>query len=281
MALAGIPSISQPAQALSDLALVTPILSPAYGPISDDGQSIGPSLMFDFEGENSVILKSDITDQFIEDNTSVQDQIALKPEMVTVHGFKGELANTFPAGLPPATQVQAILGAIGAFQPGFSKSATNVINGVAQDYQAVTSAVNGAVSAWSTINGGLTETVIASGGILATGAVQTKQQLIFSQFYGYWRNGVLFTVQTPWAIFSPMAIEEIKFTQDEKTNTITDVFITFKMMRFVSTSPNNGPQSTGRAQNQSAPLTQNGSASLTQAQNIVSQLKTQSLIPGA
>lgn len=273
MAVAGIQNaISQPAQALSNLALVTPILTPSYGPIgsseSNFGTSLGPALQFDIEGENKVTLKSDIPDEYLEDNTSESDNIALKPAMVTVHGFKGELANTFPSFLPPASQVQAILGAVGAFSPSFSVSAQNTINGAAQTYQAVQAAVNGAVTAWNSITGGQNQTVISSGGILAVGATQNKQQMIFAQFFGYWFNKTLFAVQTPWATIIPMAIEEITFTQDEKTNTITDVFITFKQIRYVSTFNTSSIVPTGRAANQSAPLTLNGSASLTPTADI-------------
>ena len=163
--------------------------------------------MFIYEGENAVNLASDITDHYIETNSSVQDHIALKPERITVHGFIGELTNTFPPFLPPSTQVQAILGAIGAFAPGFSQSASNVINDAFQAYQAVSSAVNGAVGAWNTVNGSETQTFIGSQGISALGSNQTKQQLMFSQLYGYWSlplKGLapaLFHVQTPWAIF--------------------------------------------------------------------------------
>lgn len=272
MAIAGIPSLSQAARGLSNLALVTPLLTPSYGPISSDpnsfGTVLGPSLAFDYEGENVVVLNSEITDHFLESNSTVSDNIALKPERITVHGFKGEVANNLPSFLPPLTQVMSILGAIGEFAPGFSKSATNVIAEATQAYQAAQNAVNGAVSAWNSITGGQSETVVSSSGIVSLGANQTKQQLIFSQFYGYWSSQIagnpptLFTVQTPWAIFTPCAIEEMRWVQDEKTQTVTDVFITFKMIRFVSTGTVQSQQVAGRAVSQYAPSIQNGSASL-------------------
>lgn len=281
MAIAGIPSLSQAARGLSNLALVTPLLSPAYGPISSDpnsfGQSLGPSLMFDYEGENVVQLESEITDHFIENNSSVSDNIALKPERITVHGFKGEVSNSFPAFLPPSTQVMSTLAAIGQFAPAFSQSAMNVINGAAQAYQAVQNAANGAVSAWNSVTGQSAQTTIGSAGITALGANQTKQQLIFSQFYGYWsaqlagRPPVLFSVQTPWAIFIPCAIEGMRWVQDEKSQEITDVSITFKMMRFISTGILQPLQQTGRAVNQYAPTTQNGSASLKPGPSVAAQ----------
>lgn len=270
--LAGVPAISQIAQGLSNLTLVSPLLSPQYGPIDIDGNSLGKALVFDYEGENTIKLQSDITDHFIESNSTVQDNIALRPEKITVHGFKGEVSNLFPGFLPPATQVFAVLGAVGAFAPEFSQSAMNIINEANQAYQATNNAINGAVTAWNTITGDNGNTVITSGGISAVGANQNKQQLLFAQWYGYWRSRALFNVQTPWALFTPCAIEDLTPVQDEKTQELTDFFITFKMMRFVTTQKLNGPQAGGRAINQYSPTTQNGNASLKTVPGLTDQL---------
>lgn len=279
--IAGVPFLSQAAQGLANLALVTPLISPSYGPISSDpnsfGDSLGPTLMFDYEGENTVVCQSEITDHVIETNSTISDNIALKAEKITVHGYKGELTNAFPSFLPPLAQVNAVLGAISQFAPEFSKSATNVINGAAQAYQAAQGAVNGAVSAWNSITGQSQQTVIGSQGIDSLGTNQTKQQQIFSQFYGYWASQLagnpptLFIVQTPWAVFIPCAIEEMRWVQDEKTTEITDVTITFKMMRFVSTGKLQAPQATGRAVDQYSPTSQNGAASLKSAPSVLGQ----------
>lgn len=251
-----IPGLSQAAAALSNLTLVTPLLSPGYGPIDQNGNSLGDPLIFDYEGENVFELKSEITKNFIQTNSSVQYHIALNPEAITVHGFKGELSNLFPPGLPPATQVNAVLGAVGAFAPGFSVSAMNVINEANQTYTAISNAVKGAVNAWNSIVNGT--------------PTQTKQQQMFAQFYGYMTqqltNGlppVLFNVQTPWAIFSPCAISGLRAIQDEKTNTMTDFFLTFEKLRFTQVLSLDALQAAGRAITQYAPNVNNGSASLT------------------
>jgi len=53
-------------------------------------------------------------------------------------------------------------------------------------------------------------------------------------FYGYWQSRTLFTVQTPWAIFQDMAIQNLRAIQDDSTRMITDFEITFKMLRFAA-----------------------------------------------
>lgn len=47
--------------------------------------------LFDIDLNEIVELQSEITDYFVENNTSVQDHIALKPETVTLHGLIAEL----------------------------------------------------------------------------------------------------------------------------------------------------------------------------------------------
>ena len=50
--------------------------------------------LFDIELDQKVELQSDITDSYVENNTAVQDHIALKPEMVTFRGSVAELVST-------------------------------------------------------------------------------------------------------------------------------------------------------------------------------------------
>lgn len=56
--------------------------------------------LFDIVGDETIDLESEITDHFVENNTAIQDQIALRPEIITVSGIVAELTN---AGLakPP------------------------------------------------------------------------------------------------------------------------------------------------------------------------------------
>ena len=250
-----IPGLSQAAAGLSNLVLVTPLISPNYVPTDQNNNSIGPQWMFDYEGENVFELKAEVTKNFIQTNSSVAYHIALKPEIVPVHGFKGEVSNLFPPGLPPATQVNAVLGAISAFAPGFSVSAMNVINEANQSYQAINNAVNGVVNAWNSLVNGT--------------PMQTKQQQMFSLLYGYMTQQlqglppVLYRVQMPWGVLITMALTGLRAIQDEKTDTITDFFLTFEKLRFTEVNTLAVLQATGRAVTQYAPNVNNGSASLT------------------
>src|ERR1700677_3886574 len=97
---------------ISNLLLASPQTTQGYQPQNVPSSTglisllQGPSsLLFHYEGEQTATLSSDITDNFIEDNTAIQDQIALKPVTITTHGFIGELNNVPPAGLGSLLQL--------------------------------------------------------------------------------------------------------------------------------------------------------------------------------
>lgn len=238
--LSGIANATTAAGALFGLILVSPQKTTGYQPQNfpswtNDTSALPPSILFNYEGEQTATFTSDITDHFIEDNTSVQDQIALKPIMVTTQGFVGELNTVAPVGLQTLKVVAEKLVSIGAYTPEISTTAQIAYNEAFFAYQLGASAVTTAVSAWGTLNGGSGESVINGSGINAQ-SNQTQQQKYFQQFYGYWAKRTLFTIQTPWAIFQDMAIMSLRAVQDAETDKISDFEVSFKQMRFASTA---------------------------------------------
>lgn len=227
------------ATALANLILVSPQTVIGYQPqnapsFSNNTAVPQPALLFNYEGEQSVSLESDITDHYIEDNTAIQDQIALRPETITTSGFIGELNDVTPAALQPLKTVAQKLTPLASYGPSLSQTALLAYVEAQFLYQVGQAAANSAVSAWSSINGRGGETVINGAGVNVQ-PNQTKQQQFFQQFYGYWRSRTLFTVQTPWAVFQDMAIKSLRAVQDPETRVITDFQVTFKLLRFAST----------------------------------------------
>lgn len=229
------------AVALSNLVLVSPQSTVGYQPQNPPNPDGSPStkappdnFVFNYEGEQIASLESDITDHFVESNQAIQDQIALRPETFTTRGFVGELTDIAPALLSPLKEAADRLTTIGAFEPELSATALIAYSQAFQAYQVAANLANTAVSAWSSVSNFVTgsgsQSVIGSGGITVAGA-QNKQQTAFQQFYGYWRNRTLFTVQTPWAVLENMAIKSLRAIQNAETNVITDFEITFKMIR--------------------------------------------------
>lgn len=262
------------ATALSNLILVTPSQTKGYQPQNppnadgtDSTAQQPPSFLFNYEGEQTVVIESDITDHYIEDNTAIQDQIALRPVLITTHGFISELNNVTPTILQPLATVLNQLTPIGAYAPGLSVTAEEAYNEAFQLYQIATNAINSAVSAWSSVTGGPSGETVISGMEdsffpITLQPNQNKQQTAFQLFYGYWINRTLFTIQTPWAIFQNMAIKSLRAIQGEDTITITDFECTFKQIRTVQDTgaPDQSLVSQGRLSQQCSDITNQGTS---------------------
>lgn len=174
--------------------------------------------LFNIEAENAFVLESDITDQYTETNASIQDHIALRPEIVTVQGFVAELNDILPFSAQGfgVQFIQSKLTILGAYVPEVTESALVAINSALLAYTAL-------LQAEKTIQQSLLKDQT------------TQQSLVFNQFYQDWNDRALFTIQTPWNIMTDMAIQSLRAIQDAETRMITNFEIQFKKIRFVNT----------------------------------------------
>jgi len=223
--LSQLSNFTTTALSLSNLILVSPNEDSGYqpqnAPTNNGTQSRQPAtILFNYEGEQTVTLESDITDHYVEDNSAVQDQIALKPILVTTQGFIGELNDVVPSILAPIKFIADKLITVSAFVPQLSTTALIAYNEAKLLYDIAGTAIDSAVSIWNTVTGG---------------SQQTKQQKYFSLFKGYFSKRTLFTVQTPWAKFDNMAIKTLRAIQDAETRMVTDFEITFKQIQYANT----------------------------------------------
>lgn len=179
-----------------------------------------PPIVFHYEGENTVTFKSDITDHYSEDNESRQDQIALKPIMISTNGLVGDLNDVVPGVLAPLKEAAEKLTVVAGYEPQLSAAALRAYNQALFLYSTAKNAAESAVAAFGSLFGE---------------DQQTPQQIYFSKFKGYWSSRTLFTVQTPWAKFEDMAIDTLVAIQSAETRVITDFNVTFKQMRFAKT----------------------------------------------
>lgn len=247
------------ANTLANLILVSPQKEIGIKPTQQGKMSLNvPSLLFHIKGEEQANLRSDITDHFVEDNTAINDHITLRPEIISVQGFIGELNNVTPELLVPLRIAADKLQVISAFTPGFSITALRAYNLAEQLYRVTENVKASGVASWNSLSnsrfgtttGQLNE--ISSTGLVTDNGNQTKQQKAFQQLYGYWHNRTLFRVQTPWAIFNNMAIEDLVAIQDEETEMVTDFKVQFKIMRFASTELSSVLSTQGRFANQAS-----------------------------
>lgn len=212
---------------LTNLLLVNPQAVIGYQPTDAiTGKPSGTALLFHYEGEQSVSLESDISDHFVENNISVEDQIALHPETITAHGYIGELNDIAPLGLGAARELANRLTTVQGYVPSLTTTALIAYNEAEFAYRLALSALNTAASAVNSI-GSLLPGSLGFG----NGATQNNQQMMFQKFYSFWKSRTLFTVQTPWAVFKNMAIKSLRAIQDDETRVITNFEVVFKMIR--------------------------------------------------
>lgn len=271
--LSALSSITTTATTLSNLILVSPNAPAGYQPQNPPDANGNPSLdnfespafLFHYEGEQTATLESDITDHYIENNTAIQDNIALRPVLVTTQGYIGELNDVAPAALSVLKAAVDKLLVIDAYTPVISETALIAYNTAFQLYQVATNAANAAVSSWTSLTsvGNSSGLVFNNEGLVSEVVeepVQNKQQVAFMQFYGWWSNRVLFSIQTPWALFQNMAIKTLRPIQSEETNVISTFECTFKQIRTVNYAiePPQSDISQGRLSQQSSSLTNQG-----------------------
>ena len=284
--LSALVPVTTTASALSNLVLVSPQATIGYqpmnAPLSDGTAStaqLPPAFLFHYEGEQSVTLESDITDHYTEDNTALQDQISIKPPIITTNGFIGELNNVAPIGLATAKAVADKLTIIGAYTPALSVTALIAYNTAFQLYQVARNAINSGISAWSSISGNGGESII-SGNVnfpIALVPNQNKQQEAFQTLFGYWQARTLFTVQTPWAVFQNMAIKSMRPVQDAETNSITSFEMSFKQIRIAQTTTSSvtvGTSLQGRASTQSSSVQDLGTSTPASGMSLQSGLSS-------
>ena len=277
--------------AFSNLLLVSPQSTVGYqpqNPLGLDGNplpfpSVLPKFVFHYEGEQSTTIESEITDHFIETNSSIQDHIALKPIMITTKGYIGELNNVPPFLLAIAQGIATRLTALTAYAPKQTIAAETAYAAAFFAYQTAANAVHTAISAVASLanlaTGQSGITTIEGAGTIKIATNQNKQQNAFQLFYGYWSTRQLFTVQTPWAVFQNCAILRMRAVQEEDTRVISGFEMTFKQMRFTNTILHLKSQVDGRAVAAAAAIADFGVSQPAPAQSVTEGVTSQTAVP--
>lgn len=194
--------------------------------------------VFDIEGEARVELNNDITDHYVEDNSAVQDHIAVKPKRITLRNYVGELVhkqdNTTDTPLQQAVQKLTVLTAA---LPTLAIGAQQAYN-LFQQQSAGASSFGQAVTADSSAGANLY--ALAKN---LVSAQNNKQQAAYQYLKALRDQKMIFSIQTPFEFMTSMAIENIIMIQPEETTYMSSVSVTFKEIRPASTltiTVNNG-----------------------------------------
>lgn len=201
--------------------------------------------IFDYEGDDQITLESDITDHFAEDNSSIQDHIALKPYRVILRGFVSELVlpSKSQGFFGALTTLQQNVASAPAYLGKYTPQGLQKLQGKAS--KAISQVQNYANTASQYLNQAKNLAALFGG---ASGAA-TRQQQAFSVLASLRDQRQICNILTPWCFLPGMAIESLVLIQPKESKTRSDISVTMKQMRFVDVqgSQNTSATHSGRA----------------------------------
>lgn len=191
--------------------------------------------MFDIIDEEQTKLESEITDHYIEDNTAVQDTIALKPIEVVAKGFVGEYTYQTPIIDQAIQRASGKLAIVQQYLPKLS----NYANKLLQKSQKISNQLEKAQSK--------TENLYKIFNDVGT-VSNSKQARAYAYFSAAWQSRQLFKIQTPYCFYDNMAIKQIKFIQTGESKDKSQIEIIFKQIRQTKTTDEASVQGRLKAQ---------------------------------
>jgi hypothetical protein len=181
--------------------------------------------LFDVPLTENITMSSNITNHYIEDNTTLQDHVALNPISITLTGKVAELVYTKQASLSFLTAVADRLAPLGVLSPAQSGQAQKAIASANQALSAITSAKK-ALNSLSDV--------------FTDNPSLNRQQTAYYKFESYFLGRARLSVETPWRTYTDMVIEQFAADQDQNSTEETTFTITFKQVKFVETKSNVG-----------------------------------------
>lgn len=185
--------------------------------------------VFDREGETVVSLRNEITDHYAEDNTTIQDQIAVRPKMITLTNYVGELADIVEGGFTRDVQeVTQKLTVLSEALPDLSDAAKQAQEAIRQS---VNQGIDTGDSEFPSQDRILDLYSLAKN---FTPPI-TKQEQAYLYFKAIRDQKILLSIETPYEFMTSMAIENITIRQAEDTRFVSEFSVTFKEIRFAQT----------------------------------------------
>lgn len=180
---------------------------------------------FDYQLSNQVVFENNITDHWLEDNTAVQDHIAVKPNTVTLRGYVAELVLKESIIAAVLGTVQNTLSQAGAYLGKYTPGATQALAAAIAQAQGVEVQISQALSraaALASLLPGLQPNL-------------TRQQGAVAQLKAYRDARVFFTVYTPFEVYFNMAILSVDAIQPEKSKDYSEITVKMKQLNFITT----------------------------------------------
>lgn len=173
--------------------------------------------------ETSVSLQSEITNHFVENNSTIQNNIGLKPVTLQLSGYIAE--KSFKK--TTETQLQKgvkIVTTVASFAPLLTQGARQA----KQIWQSGKANKNGVLDF---LKGNVNNGVDIFNTFRTLLIPLTEQAKAYNYFYALWQAKQLVALETPYRFFSKMAILNVSMVQGEKSKSISEVSITLQEIR--------------------------------------------------
>ncbi len=237
------PSIFEALSKLQSQAIVRPSNPPA-------GIS---GFLFDVAQDDEISLNSEITDHYVEDNSAMQDNWAIRPEEITLTGLVAELTDA-----PTPNNTTGALPEALPLNPPLVPVSTIGGRRISRANMKPTPPTPASLYDYYKSN----EKYIA---MTFDPPRIVRQSQGFGYFYDLWKGRQVCSVETAFGIMTNMAILRLRAIQERTTRHISEITVTFKKIRTVATVNVQAGQVAGRAANQGASATNQGNVGLTPA----------------
>ena len=195
-------------------------------------------LYFDVILEHSISLQNQITDNYIENNTSVQDQIAHSPLVISLRGLSGELVYTPPVQALNWMYSKTNTFVQNTFNANNPMANTNILTDKLTVIPALLPPVDNitqlAKNAVQYVESSVKRYVKIVKDFTSDSMRQTRLQQIYTDLSELRNANALLFVETPYGEFRDMAIQSITLRQGNE-NYITDVEMTLKQINYATT----------------------------------------------
>lgn len=182
--------------------------------------------LFSIPLEEAIDLQSQITDYLIEENSSIEDNIALSPLKLTLSGVVAELVYSNKEADLFFSALGNKLGALDIISPNFSMQMQSYLGEARTLYEQLQNAYEASNDIYNQLKDAIGENIANE---------MSAQQKAFNFFYSTWRSRNLVTVETPWAIFGDCALENVSFKQGSQSTEKTELSVTIKVLNFAKT----------------------------------------------
>lgn len=182
--------------------------------------------VFDYEAESQLRFQAIITEHYAEDNTAIEDHIAIRPLCISLRGFQSELTYRPPGGILGALNlVQSKLTTVPAYLGNYTPQALSGVQGAIIKAQNVVNTIDQTIARVKNIVGLFPGMAPA----------RTKQEKAYLQLQGLFTTRQIMYVVTPYGTINNMVIESLTFMQDETTKFWSDISVSLKKINFVGT----------------------------------------------